>query len=95
MNQSTEEQINDETGEITRGVIINVLGLSVERSELIDETNLFDLGMDSLSVVRLVLALEEALGLQIPAEDLSAELFHRLGDLTAFLGKLRTTCTGT
>jgi acyl carrier protein len=59
------------------------------RSELGSDANLFDLGMDSLSVVRLVVALEEELGVQIPAEDLSADLFHKLGDLTEFLIGLR------
>lgn len=90
MEHSIDDKVKYETGEITRGVIINVLGLSMERSELSEETNLFDLGMDSLSVVRLVVALEEELGIQIPAYDLSAELFHRLGSLVEFLLGLRT-----
>jgi acyl carrier protein len=89
MNPNTDDPKKFETDEITRGVIISVLGLSIERSELLDDTDLFDLGMDSLSVVRLVVALEEELGVQIPAEDMSADLFHRLGDLTAFLYGLR------
>ncbi len=90
MEYSIDDKQKYETGEITRGVIINVLGLAMERSELGEETNLFDLGMDSLSVVRLVVALEEELGVQIPADELSAELFHRLGSLIDFLVELRT-----
>jgi len=86
-----KEKIIRETGEIARGVIINVLGLDIGRDELPDDADLFDLGMDSLSVVRLVVALEEELNLQIPEEDLSAELFHRLDALINFLIKVRMT----
>jgi acyl carrier protein len=89
MNSSSDNPIHHETNEITRGVIISVLGLDIERSELTDDVDLFNLGMDSLSVVRLVVALEEELGVQVPAEDMSADLFHRLGDLTTFLCTLR------
>jgi|GEM_PF-542918 len=89
MEYSIDDKQKKETSEITRGVIINVLGLAMERSELRDDTNLFDLGMDSLSVVRLVVALEEELGIQIPADELSAELFHRLGALINFLVELK------
>jgi len=88
---SDKEKIVRETGEITRGVIINVLGLDIARNELSDDADLFDLGMDSLSVVRLVIALEEELDLQIPEEDLSAEIFHRLDILINFLVKVRMT----
>jgi acyl carrier protein len=89
MDQSMNEQHRIETGEIVRGVLISVLGLGIERSELDINADLFELGMDSLSVVRVVVALEEGLAIQIPADELSPDLFRRVGDLIDFLITVR------
>jgi acyl carrier protein len=44
-----------------------------------------DLGADSLDVVELVMALEEAFDIEIPDED--AELMNTIGDIEGYVAK--------
>lgn len=71
------------TASTVRQVLADILGLPVETDALHDEANLFELGLDSLGVVRFVADIEAALRVQLPTEDLRAELFERLGRLIA------------
>lgn len=65
-----------------RQLLADILGLP-DASALHDGANLFDLGLDSLGVVRFVVEIEAALRVQLPTEDLRAELFERLDRLIA------------
>jgi acyl carrier protein len=60
--------------------------LGVDQSELLPEANLQeDLGADSLDVVELVMAFEEAFGLAVPDEDVAH--MRTLGDIERYLEK--------
>lgn len=56
-----------------------------EPEALVPSTNLLDLGLDSLNTVELLVRLEEALGIQLPDEELTAETFESVGSLWAVL----------
>ena len=65
-----------------RRIIVDQLG--VEESEVTwDASFIDDLGADSLDTVELVMAVEEAFGIEIPDED--AERIVRVGDLVSYL----------
>ena len=60
--------------------------LGVERVDVLAEANILDdLGADSLDVVELVMALEEAFDIEIPDE--AIEGMRTIGDVEAFVGK--------
>ena len=66
-------------------IIANQLG--VEKDVITQEANVVDdLGADSLDVVELVMALEEAFDLEIPDED--AENIQTVKDIFDYLGKV-------
>jgi len=63
-------------------VISNQIG--VDPSEVVPEAKFTDdLGADSLSVVELVMAIEEEFGIEISDEN--AEKLHRVGDVIRYL----------
>jgi acyl carrier protein len=49
--------------------------------DLTPDTMLSDLGFDSVALVQLVVQLEEALGVDLPEDALSAETFESVGSL--------------
>ena len=63
-------------------IIVEQLGVSTE--EIIPEASFIDdLGADSLDIVELVMAMEEAFDLEIPDED--AERIQTIGDAMAYV----------
>ena len=63
-------------------IIVEQLGVSAE--EIIPEASFIaDLGADSLDIVELVMAMEEAFDLEIPDED--AERIQTIGDAMAYV----------
>ena len=64
-----------------RDLIVEVLELEIPPSAISDETNLFDLGIDSLAVLRLVMAVQDKFGIEIPETSLDASMFERFGNL--------------
>ena len=63
-------------------IIVEQLGVSAE--EIIPEASFIDdLGADSLDIVELVMAMEEAFDLEIPDED--AERIQPIGDAMAYV----------
>ncbi|MBF9128546.1 hypothetical protein I0C86_06015 [Plantactinospora sp. S1510] len=57
------------------------LPLLPAEGELTPATNLYDLGLDSMRSVQLLIALEETLDISIPDEMLTAEAFRTPGDI--------------
>jgi acyl carrier protein len=58
--------------------------LGVERAEVVADARILDdLGADSLDVVELVMALEEAFGIAVPDE--AIERLHTLGDVQRYV----------
>ncbi|MBW2229559.1 MAG: acyl carrier protein [Deltaproteobacteria bacterium] len=65
-----------------RGLVSEQLG--VDSAELNADANILeDLGADSLDVVELVMAIEEAFDIEIPDED--AEAMRTLGDVEKYV----------
>jgi acyl carrier protein len=55
--------------------------------ELPEDARLFDdLGLDSTSVIELLMALEDTINLEIDPDELEPEIFQTVGSLTAYIG---------
>jgi acyl carrier protein len=70
-----------QVGDALRGLISDVVPLGLPPEALLDDANLYDHGLDSTSVVELVLRIEERFQLRLSDDDLDVELFQRLGRL--------------
>jgi acyl carrier protein len=74
--------VSDSLVEQIRGLVSEQLG--VDSAELNADANILeDLGADSLDVVELVMAIEEAFDIEIPDED--AEAMRTLGDVEKYV----------
>ncbi len=72
-------------------VVANQLG--VESTELVPEASILDdLGADSLDVVELVMALEEAFDIEVPDEHV--EELRTIGDIEYYLSKRLSPVAG-
>ena len=77
MSEAVEEKV--------RGIIVSQLG--VEESAVVNQAKFIeDLGADSLDIVELVMAMEEAFGIDIPDEE--AENLRTVDDAVNFVKKL-------
>ena len=64
------------------GIIVDQLGAT--QDEIVPEASFIDdLGADSLDIVELVMAMEEAFDIEIPDED--AEKIQTFGDVVSYL----------
>ncbi|MBN3787490.1 acyl carrier protein [Burkholderia sp. Ac-20353] len=68
-----------------KACLLSVLGSSLSAELVVDDTNLFDVGVDSMNMTELLLQLEQRFGFTLAPEDLSAELFLRFSNLVAFV----------
>ncbi|MEO3712759.1 acyl carrier protein [Roseateles flavus] len=81
------------TTEISQTLKACLSGLAQGGSEvdLVNEdTNLFDVGIDSMNMTELVLRIEEHFGLMLMPEELSADLFTRYSRLVDFVQRKLT-----
>ncbi len=68
--------------EMIKGIIKDTL--KVDDANITEETNLTeDLGIDSLDVVELIVAIEEATGVSVEDEDM--EKLHTVGDVLKYV----------
>ena len=77
----TEQDIADQL----RDVVLNVLQLDLPKDAIALETNLHELGLESMNVVELLAEMEARFNITIDVEDLSAALFSRFGNLVEFV----------
>ena len=66
------------------------IGSTLDTTLISDDTNLFDLGVDSMNMTELVLRIEERFGLMLMPEELSADLFTRYSRLVDFVQRKLT-----
>lgn len=75
---------------ILKELAIKVAHLNIAPTELRDNANLFDdCGLDSTSVVNMVFEIEDAFGINVPEEEIDAELFQNIGRLAEFVDAKR------
>jgi len=67
--------------------ILGVLRLDVSLDTINNETNLYELGLDSLNVVALLTDMETLFDITIDVEDLSAELFEKFSNVVFFVSR--------
>jgi len=81
MTQNVESKIKQ--------IIVNDLELDLKGKSLTSETPLLDegLNLDSVNVLELISLIEEAFGVTIRDEDMSAELIGTIGSLAAYVRK--------
>lgn len=68
-----------------RKVVAEILRMQKRENEIRLESNLFELGLESLNVIELLTAIEMTFDITIDVEDLSGELFENFGNLVSFV----------
>jgi len=66
-------------------ILLDILRMETGQVTLSEESNLYELGLESLSVVELLTRIELRFDIVIDVEDLSADLFQYYGSLLAFV----------
>lgn len=77
----TQQDIADQL----RDAVLTVLQLDLPKDAITLETNLHELGLESMNVVELLTEMEARFDITIDVEDLSAALFSRFGNLVDFV----------
>lgn len=78
MTRSTADALHADT---VRQVLADILGLPVDTLVHHAQANLFELGLDSLGVVRFITDIEQSLRIQLDTQELHADLFEDLSRL--------------
>ena len=77
---------NRETIEALKKLVVEVTQIKIDPAHIPDTANLFnDCGLDSTSVLDLVLSIEEKLGVSIEEDELYVEVFRDLSKLSALI----------
>lgn len=84
-NTLTGLSTENEIAEGTKHIVNKVLRIDPSEFQISDDSNLFELGLESLNVIELITELELAYRITIDVEDLSQDLFSRFGMLVAFM----------
>lgn len=75
----------EEIADRLRPIVLSVLRIEMPAHALTEETNLYELGLESLNVVELLTEVEAAFDITVDVEDLSAELFTQFGTVVSFV----------
>ena len=67
--------------------------LAAPASELDEDTNLFAVGLDSVAIVNVLMALEERFDVELPDELLSRRSFSSIGTLEDIVSSLQANLT--
>lgn len=68
-----------------RSCLLSAIGSTMAADLIAEDTNLFDVGVDSMNMTELLLQLEQRFGFTLAPEDLSSDLFMRFGNLVSFV----------
>lgn len=91
---TTTSTVNDTTPATTlrelKQIVIDITKARLTPNDISDTANLFDeCGLDSSSIVELVLAIEEKFGVVMSEDQLQVELFQDISRLAAFIDELK------
>ena len=70
-------------------IIRDITGRDYGTDAGLADASVFELGIDSLSIINLIFALEEKLAITIPLSGLDEEMFRSVRNLAAHLSSLR------
>ena len=82
---------NSENG-ITESILVatgEVSGRPFMTDSVTGDTSIYDLGIDSMSLVELIFKLESDLDMDIPVAELNEDIFANLDSLSAYLSSRR------
>ncbi len=74
-----------------RDILTDVARLDVPVESLDDDADLYDAGLTSVATVHMMLAIENALGVEMPDNMITRELFRSISKLAAAAELLRQT----
>jgi acyl carrier protein len=77
--------VSSSTADAVRDVAVAVLGLEIHATQIQDNSNLFELGADSMSIVELLFQLEDRFGLKFDESEFNVDIFKRFADLVVFV----------
>ncbi len=82
--------MNDSSYLILRPILKQHAKLRVSSDQLSDDTNLFEAGLDSLAMVNVMLAIEDAFQVELPDAMLSRETFSSIASLRRAVERLQS-----
>jgi len=85
MTLHAESNPRDDIATSVKACVLSVLGSRLSAEVITNDTNLFDLGVDSMNMTDLLLGLEQRFGFVLEPEDLSSDLFLRFDNLVKFV----------
>lgn len=68
------------------GVVLELLP-DVSSEELSDDVDLFDMGLDSINAMSLVLSLQDTFGIQFDTSEISFENFRTVADISELINR--------
>jgi acyl carrier protein len=85
MTRTTSGPEREEIAATIKSCLLSAIGSTTAADLVADDTNLFDVGVDSMNMTDLLLQLEQRFGFTLAPEDLSSDLFLRFGNLVTFV----------
>ncbi|MEN8505450.1 acyl carrier protein [Paraburkholderia sp. SIMBA_050] len=85
MTHTTSGPEREEIAATIKSCLLSAIGSTTAADLVADDTNLFDVGVDSMNMTDLLLQLEQRFGFTLAPEDLSSDLFLRFGNLVTFV----------
>ncbi len=82
--------MNNSSYLILRPILKQHAKLRVSSDQLSDDTNLFEAGLDSLAMVNVMLAIEDAFQVELPDSMLSRETFSSIASLRRAVEQLQS-----
>jgi acyl carrier protein len=68
----------------TEDVVLNLLS-DISSEELLEDTDIFGLGLDSINAMTLVFNLQDAFDIQFESDEISFENFRTVGDIVELI----------
>ncbi len=82
--------MNSSSDVMLRPILKQHAKLRVSSDQLSDDTNLFEAGLDSLAMVNVMLAIEDAFQVELPDAMLSRETFSSIASLRRAVERLQS-----